>query len=149
MPRQPEEQNQLVGFDETPATPPRPDVGINIDVAPRQAKPDEPIILSAAYNADGALLSSCPSDLAACITLQVVEIADRPDRFDQTLPLQLQLDDIMPPSPGEYGPHYREGGQFQLDLKAFFDLPAQPAQYSVTVSIGPYRTVPEAFEVLP
>ena len=99
MPRQPEEQNQLVGFDETPATPPRPDVGINIDVAPRQAKPDEPIILSAAYNADGALLSSCPSDLAACITLQVVEIADRPDRFDQTLPLQLQLDDIMPPRP--------------------------------------------------
>ena len=149
MPRQAEEQNQLVSFDETADTPPPPDVGIAIRVSPRQARPGEPIILSAAYSADGALLQHCQSDLGACIGLRVVETADRPDRLDRTLPLLLRLDDIRPPPAGEYGPHYREGGQFQLDLPVFFELPAHAAHYQITVSIGSYQTDPEPFEILP
>jgi hypothetical protein len=149
MSRQPEEQNQLVSFEETPDTPPLPDIGINIRVAPPQAKAGEPVILSAAYNADGDLLRRCQSALGSCIKMRVVEIGDDPARFDRTLPLLIPLDDIMPPPAGEYGPHYREGGQFQLDIRTFFELPAHHSRYSITVSIGPYRTGPEPFEILP
>lgn len=148
MSRQPEEQNQLVTFDETPMTPERPDVGINVRIAPRQARRAEKIMLSAAYNADAGVLEQCPGDLATCITLHVVEISARRDRFDQERPLQIPLDDLEAPAAGDFGPYYREGGQFQLDLRAFFELTGQPAHYSVMVCMDPYRTAPEPFEIL-
>jgi len=144
MIRQPEEQNSLVRFGDTPGAPPTPDVGVAIGVQPSVARPGQPIQLLGAYNADGKLIGACGPNLAACISLTLIRI-DKPSRV--TIPLIRPTVEVKTPPGGNYGPRYREGGQFSLDLRAFFDLPAQPGVYSVEARMGAYSSGVHGFRV--
>jgi hypothetical protein len=127
----------LVHFGDAPGAPPAPDVGVAIKVQPTSARPGQPIELLGTFNADGNLISACGANLAACISLTLVRI-DKPSQM--TLPLITPTVEVKPPPGGPYGPRYREGGQFRLDVTQFFQLPAQPAAYSIEARIGAYSS---------
>ncbi len=145
--RQPEEQNLLVTFGETPETPDYPDIGISVHVWPTQIEPGKSVFLSGAYSADGELLTHCKQNLAACVILTLIRVV--PDLTTKSLPLILQTYKTQAPPAGEYGPDYREGEQFQLDLVSFFNIPALPAEYTIEASIGAYTSGTHTFQITP
>jgi hypothetical protein len=144
MTRQPEEQNALVSFGETPGAPQAPDVGVAMSVNPAVAPPGQPIHLLGAFSADGKLITACGSNLAACISLTLIRI-DKPSRV--TMPLIRPTVEVKAPPGGNYGARYREGGQFRLDLRAFFDLPLQPGVYSIEARMGTYTSGVHGFRI--
>lgn len=143
--RQPEAQNLLVQFGEMPEAPDYPDIGISVRVWPAQVGPGEPVFLAGAYSADGALLTACRQNPAACVVLTLTLLVDPPVKT--SLALITPTVQASAPPPGEYGPDYREGAQFQLNLMDFFNLPGTPAEYIVAASIGEYSSGPHSFSV--
>ncbi len=146
MEKQPEEQNLLVDFGKTPEAPEPPDIGIALRVWPAQVKEGEPVFLAGSYSADGPLIILCKQNLAACVRLTLVRLGIG-SIFQVTRPLITPNAKVNPPPPGEYSQYYRLGGQFKLDIVAFFDLPKTPAVYTITGTLGTYTSGPHTFTV--
>jgi len=146
MNRLPEEQNLLVDFGESPDAPEYPDIGIAVRVWPTEAKPGEPIFLAGAYSADGVLVTECQQNLAACVVLTVTQLGKHP--VTTRLPLIQPIVVTSPPPPGDFGPYYREGAQFRLNLTEFFNLAATPTEYTVEASLGKFTSESYFFSVI-
>jgi hypothetical protein len=144
--RQPEKQNELVDFEETPEAPEPPDIGIAVRVWPAQVEPGKPVFLAGSYSADCALLAQCQQHLAACVILTLVRI-DGDKLFKVSLPLVTPTVKITPPPLGDYDPYYREEEQFKLDLITFFDLPKKGAAYTIEATLGSYSSGQHTFRV--
>jgi hypothetical protein len=146
MNRTPEEQNQLVDFEETPDAPEPPDIGIAVRIWPTQAEIGKPVFLAGSYSADCALLEQCQQDLASSVILTLVRTDGRRP-FKVSLPLTTPIIKITPPPLGNHDPYYRVEEQFKLDLVGFFDLPKRRAAYVLVVTLGSYSSGPHAFRV--
>lgn len=144
--RSPEEQNQLVDFEETPEAPEAPDIGIAVRVWPTQVEIGKPVFLAGSYSADGALLAQCQQNLAACVTLKLVQI-EGVKLLKVSLPLVTPIVKITPPPLGKYDPYYRVEEQFKLNLITFFDLPKKRAVYSIEATLGSYSSGQHIFYV--
>lgn len=144
MARTPEERNLLVDFGEIPDPPEPPDVGIAIRLDSPTIKPSKPVFLSGSFSADGALLTLCKGDISFSISLTLVRV----DKLKSTtLPLAVPTIASEPPPAGEYGPYFRRGGQFRLDLREFFEIPDEPGIYTIEASLKSYSSGPKHFTV--
>ena len=147
-----EEKNQLVDFGQNPDAPKAPDVGIAItfaQVAPNTVarfSASGPVVLHGAYQADGAVLRHCEDNPGAAIYVTVIRV-DKP--FGRTDRLVTPVtESSKPPALRPYPESYREGGQFRVDIKAFFELPSEPGQYTVEAALSGYFSGHLTFELV-
>jgi hypothetical protein len=147
MSRQPEEQNLLVSFEETPEAPDPPDIGIAIRVWPAQIKPGNPVFLAGSYSADCALIEQCQQDLPSCVVLTLLR-TDGKRLLRTSVPLISPIVKTKPPPLGANDPYYRVSEQFRLDIIAFFELPRTPAAYTIEATLGTYSSGQHVFRVV-
>jgi hypothetical protein len=152
MPLMIEQKNLLTDFGDNPDAPPPPDVGIAIAFSPSLAETGArfpasgPVVLHGAYEANGTILKRCEGNSGAGIFVTVIRV-DRP--FGRTDRLVTPLtESTKPPAPRPYPESYREGGQFRVDIKTFFELPSEPGQYSVEAVLGGYFSERLGFELV-
>ena len=139
MARMIEERNALVKMEEDPDAPELqgPGVEITLGEAERPRFPlGQPVVLRGTIQADPALLRRIPGDAASGVFLTIIR-TDKP--FGRTAQLIVPTVYIPKPPPSEEADSdYLETTNFQVDLVEFFELPREPASYSIQAAIGPY-----------
>ena len=149
MPRMIEERNALVKMDLDPDAPEVQGAGIEITLGEgeRPRFPlGEPVVLRGTIQADAKLLAQVPGDIASGVFLTIIR-ADKP--FGRTLQLIVPTVYIpKPPVSQEGDDDYLETTNFQVDLVEFFELPREPASYSVQAALGPYFSERLEFEIV-
>ena len=150
MARMIEERNALVELGDNPHAPEVRDAGVEIAFAAAgqaQFPVGEPVVLHGGYQADSELLAICDSMPSTGVLLTLLPTARV---FGATERLVTPTTTSAPPAPaGPPSDTYREAGQFRVDLAKFFDLPDEPATYTVQASLGPYCSDRLGFAVIP
>ena len=151
MTQTPQSKSVKVDFGSDSEAPEQPDVGIAITLRaktkPATFAAGQAVLLHGSYNADIPLIRLCREGLAASILVTLLR-TDRP--WGATLRLatpQAIVERPAPPQDSKDRPHYREGGQFKVDLVKFFDIPSEPGKYQVEAILGRYHPERLDFEV--
>jgi hypothetical protein len=148
------DKNALVDFGANPDAPTPPDIGIALRLSPQSPgsgsrySPRASVILAGSYRADGALIGASGGNLGASVFLTL-----RRTDLPSTTTVRLYSPKAVIPSPNDenppsYGENYREGGQFRVDVKKFFEVADEPARYAVKAKIGTYSSNEVVFEIV-
>lgn len=146
-------KDQAVDLGLNPAAPPRPDRGVAIRLADGQGRDatsfaeDQAIVLHGSFQAGAELLAGSADPLASRVMLHL-RVADEAATRAERLHSQMEGPERPPaPSTAEFGPHYREGGQFKVALREFFQIDKRPLRYVVWASLGQHESERIEFEV--
>lgn len=146
----PQVRSERVDFGPDAEAPEAPDIGVAIALAGKPANfgAGKPILLHGSFSADMALVRLCREGVSASILVTLIR-TDRP--WGKTLRLVTPKSDVARPEPpvepGRDSSHYREGGQFKVDIAKFFAIPAEPGKYQVEAIVGRHHSQRLDFEV--
>jgi hypothetical protein len=149
----PVKRSHLVDWSSDPNPPKPPDIGITIHLNPAAAgdsyRSSEPIVLRGAFRANGVLLKKTNYKPRNAIFVVLTN-----ESSGQVITLPLVVSKALVVSPNEteqptVSDTFRQGGQFLLDLRKFFELADAPARYRVQAKIDSYLSEELRFSLLP
>ncbi len=145
-------RSEKVDFGPDPQAPEAPDVGVAISLLAKSKVAafslGQPIMLHGSFQADIALIRLCREGLSSSILVTLLR-TDQP--WGKTLrlvtPQTASTKPEPPQEPGRDYTHYRQGGQFKVDLVRLFGIPKEPGKYQVEAILGPHHSQRLEFEV--